>query len=61
MAVVGMVVAIVARVGSVAVVAVIVSVIVVMVTESDGVVGYVVDDVVEGEHHRAKRHETDED
>ena len=46
---------------TVAVIAGIVSVIVVVVTESNGVVDYVVDDVVEGERRRAKRHETDED
>lgn len=61
MAVMGMPVAIVTRVGRVAAVARIVRVIVAVVTESDGVISYVVDDSVDGEHRRTRRHKADEE
>jgi hypothetical protein len=60
MGVMGMPIAIVARVGRVPAVAIVVGVIVVMVTVPDGVAGYIVNQGVDGEHRRVKRHETDE-
>ncbi len=53
-------VTIVAGVGSVAAVAVIVTIIMAMVTVADRVIGYVMNESIDGEDRRVKRHETDE-